>query len=234
MNWLDIVIQNKEAIKLVYGIIVVAISLIIVYISHRLFHLSYYDGLRYFRNAFLFFAIGFFFRYIAVEIFLLGSINPDYSIIIKILFEYFLVMAGFFLLYSLFWKKFEYPKGSYSSLLNARIYIFYIMSLCIVLLDLLWNFYYFMFFSQFLIFLAASIISYNNYSKKGKKSAFLKYYFAAMILTLIAWILNAVAPLFFNWNQALVISVYAINILIFLTFLIGVVKITKKPKLNSI
>ena len=82
-----------------------------------------------------------------------------------------------------------------------------------------------MFISQIVIFVIASAISFNNYLNNRK--GFPKFYFLAMILSLIAWILNAIAALF-EWNQILIINVSVINILIFLIFLLGVIKVTNQ------
>jgi len=101
------------------------------------------------------------------------------------------------------------------------------MAFIIVFLDCLWKTSYFMFFSQIILFACASIISLINYKKNGRKRKFLKFYFMAMILSLIAWSLNALAVLYFNWNQGLVMNIYGINIVFFSLFLYGVIKVTK-------
>ena len=136
-------------------------------------------------------------------------------------------MAGFFLLYSLLWKRFNASAKS-SSLLNPWIMVFYSMALVISLMDNLWGTYILMFFSQIMLFTFASVISFNNYIKSGRKHKFLKFYFVAMVLSLVAWTLNALASLYFEWNQGIVLNVYIINIIIFLLFLYGVVKVTNK------
>jgi len=40
--------------------------------------------------------------------------------------------------------------------------------------------------------------------------------------------LNTLAALYFQWNQSFVMGVYILNIAIFLLFLYGVLKVTKK------
>jgi len=138
-------------------------------------------------------------------------------------------MAGFFLLYSLLWKKIEGPKSPYhSSLFNTKIFLFYVMSFVIVALDYLWQTNYLMFYSQIILFSLASIISYINYRKNGRHHKFLKFYFIAMMLSLTAWLLNALAVLLLNWNQGILIIIYLLNMIIFLLFLYGVIKVTKK------
>ena len=229
MDWYILLVSNKELIKVFYGLIIVIICLIIVAKSHRLFKLSSYEGIRYFRNAFLFYAIAFIFRYLLASFIAFELIIPEYFNLIRIIFEFFLIIAGFFLLYSLLWKKIEGPRGSYSSLLNLRILIFYGMAFVITILDYLWGSYYLLFASQIVIFICAAIISYNNYLKNGRKGKFLKFYFLAMILALIAGVLNTLAASYLNWDITLVLFVYLINILIFLLFLYGIIRVTKRP-----
>jgi len=230
MGWLDWIIANREVIKILYGLLIGIICMIIVSKSHRLYHLSSYEGIRYFRNAFLFFGIAFIFRYIIAGFTLFGLISTDFLLPIDLLFEFFLLMAGFFLLYSLIWKRIEGTKGSFSSILNSRILIFYVMAFIITILDYMWGNYYFMFLSQIIVFVAASIISYINYYNNGKKRGFLKFYLIAMILALVAWVLNAVTAVFFNWERTALVLVYSLNIIIFVLFLIGIFIITKKPR----
>ncbi len=217
---LEWIIENKELLKFFYTFLIVGICAIIVVKTDRLFSLSLHQGIRYLRNAFLFYGIGFIIRSLLEIKFLPFSL-------LNILFEFFLIMAGFFLLYSLLWKRFK-TSVKYSSLFNPWIIVFYLMALVIALIDYLWSTYTLMFFSQILLFSIASIISFKNYLKNGRKHKFLKFYFAAMILSLAAWTLNALAALYFNWSQGMVMNVYVINIIMFLLFLYGVVKITKK------
>jgi hypothetical protein len=225
VNW---IIANREVIKIFYGLIVGIICLIIVGISHRLYHLSSYEGIRYFRNAFLFFGIAFIIRYVFGGFAHFEIISSDFTPLIIILFEFFLIMAGFFLIYSLIWKRIEGPKGSFSSILNSRILIFYVMAFIVTILDYLWGSYYFLFISQVIVFVCATAMSYINYSRNGKKRGFLKFYLLAMILALVAWIVNAVTAAFFNWERTALIYVYTLNIIIFIVFLYGILRITRK------
>ena len=217
---LEWIIENKELLKFIYTFLIAGICAIIVVKTDRLFGLSSHQGIRYLRNAFLFFGVGFIVRS------LLGIPSLPHDML-RVLFEFFLIMAGFFLLYSLLWKRFK-TFIKFSSLFNPWILIFYLMALIIALIDNLWSTHILMFFSQILLFSFASIISLKNYIKNGKKHKFLKFYFVAMVLSLAAWTLNALAALYFKWDQAIVLNVYVINIIIFLLFLYGVVKVTKK------
>ena len=119
------IIGNKELIKVFYALIIVLICAVIVIKTDRLFHLSLHNGIRYFRNAFFFFGIGFISRYFLM-------IFPSYSVN-KIIFEFFMIVAGCFLLYSLLWKRIEsFGKEYHSSLFNPYVLVFYLMSFIIV------------------------------------------------------------------------------------------------------
>lgn len=226
MNIYNFIIENKELIKLIYGLMIAILCMIIVLRTDKLFKLSLHQGIRYFRNAFFFYAIAFIIRYIFGGLYL--NFSPIHYLVIKILFEAFLIMGGFFLLYSLLWKRFEGTgKNAISSLFNVNICVFYLMTIIIVLLDVLWQTYSFMFFSQVVLFIYMAILSYLNY-KDSKKQNFLKFYFIAMLLSLIAWLLNAFAALYLDWNKGILMIIYIINIIIFLLFLYGVVKVTSK------
>lgn len=216
----NLIIENKELLKILYALIIGAICLFIVIKTNKLFRISLHQGIRYLRNAFFFYGLAFIIRYIFTAIF-------SYNLFIKIAFEYFMIMAGFFLLYSLLWKKIESTETALSSLFNKRIAIFYCMAFTLAFLDSLWETSYFMFFSQIILFACISIISFINYKRAGRRHKFLKFHLTAMILGLVAWTLNTLVALYFNWNQGILMNIYGINIIFFLLFLYGVIKVTK-------
>jgi len=178
--------------------------------------------LRYLRNAFFFYGLAFLARY------LFGVILPtiNYTIIFPI-FEYLIVLAGFFLLYSLTWKKFNPTETGHSSLFNSHVIIFHAMSIIIAVLDTLLGTFNFMFYSQIILFFYASLIAYSNYSKNPKRK-FLKFYFVAMLLELFIWILNLLTATLFSFNRLLLLNIGIINVIFFLLILYGVAKVTKK------
>jgi hypothetical protein len=225
MGLYSIILENKFMLEIAYAFLISLICAVIVFKTDKFFKLSLHQGIRYFRNAFLFFGLAFIGRYIFG---VLSDMDFDYVSVVQVTFEYLLVMAGFFLLYSLVWKKFESPKEKYfSSLFNTKVAIFHIMALVIAVLDNLWQTYNFMFFSQIIIFFYISILSYINYRKDMGKHKFPKFYFIAMILGLGVWILNFVAETYLQWNHGILIDIGIINIIFFALFLYGVIKVTK-------
>jgi len=227
MDIFTFLVENREILKPIYGLLIGLICFIIVLRVDKIFRLSLHQGIRYFRNAFVFYGIAFLVRYILGALINFGYLSGDYFNLVTLVFKYFLIMAGFFLLQSLIWKRVEGPNiDCRSSLVNPRIFIFYIMSFVIIFLDYFWKTHYFIFLSQIIIFTMASGVSLINYYNGKKEHGFLKFYFLAMILSLMAWILNAVAALF-EWNQMIILIVSGINVITFLLFLYGVVYTTR-------
>jgi len=222
-----ILLENKWILELLYALIIAAICFVIVSKSDRFFRLSSHQGIRYFRNAFLFYGIAFLMRYIFG---IFSDFSLNYLEIVWGIFEYTLVMAGFFLLYSLIWKKFEFSKrDKNTSLFNGKIMVFHSIAVIVAILDILWENYNFMFASQIMTFLFASIISFANY-KQMKKHKFPKFYFVAMFLGLVAWVLNFLVATCFNWSPIVLIDIGLINGIFFLLILCGVIKITNGSK----
>lgn len=223
MEMFSWIISNKELLKIFYALVIGLICAVITIKAHRLFRLSEHQGIRYFRNAFFFYGVAFLIRYVAGAVFSYFGLSTPST---RFFFEFFLIMGGFFLLYSLIWKNFE-KEISHSSLFNKSVFTFYAITLIIVSLDMIWNKYAFMFLSQVLVFTIASFMSYKNYVKDEGKHEFLKIYFSAMVLSLAAWVMNFILTLWV-WHKGVLINIYALNVVIFLVFLYGVIKVTQR------
>ena len=221
MDLAQFIFENKDFLKIIYGLIVGLICMIIFLKTDKFFKLSSHEGIRYFRNAFFFYGLAFLIRYFFGVFF----DTPLGNIIIWAIFEYFVILAGFFLLYSLIWKKFNHL-NEYSSLFNPKVIVFHLMAIIITLLDALFGSYNLMFLSQIIIFFYASLISYSNYRKNSKRK-FLKFYSVAMILELFAWTFNFIAAKVFLWNREFWFVVGFINIIFFLLILYGIIRTIK-------
>jgi len=225
-------IQNKEIFRIIYALIIALVCLLIVLRTHKIFKLSLHQGVRYFRNAFAFYGLAFVLRYLLGSTYFFTGRTTVQSDILTIAFEFLLIMAGFSLIYSLIYKKFEGRYESFSSLFNLRFIIFYCLALVVAVLDILWSTYLFMFVLQIILFIFASAIGYSNYKKDKGKHRFLKLFFLVMILNLVAWIANFAVAIFLNWLQLGVIIVSIINLVIFLAFLYSVLNTTKRKNLK--
>jgi len=225
MNIASLIMEYKWILEICYALIISSICMVIVIKTDKFFKLSLHQGIRYFRNAFFFYGIAFIGRYIFG---LFSDMNWQSALVIGFLFEYFLIMAGFFLLYSLIYKKIESPKEQHlTSLMNSKIIVFHVMAIILAILDQIFKGYSFMFFSQMIIFACASYIAYKNFKKNSKKE-FPKFYFLATIIGFVAWSLNFAVALYLHWNQGILINIGMMNIVFFLLFLYGVLKVTQK------
>jgi hypothetical protein len=225
MSLYSLVIENKFILEAFYALIICSLCMLIVLKTDRFYKLSLHKGIRYFRNAFFFYGIAFALRYVFG---IFSDFALHYAFVVGMLFQYFFVMAGFFLFYSLIYKKIESSSENYtSSLLNPKIFVFHIIAFLISVLGYLWQTYLFMFFSQIIIFFCALIISFINY-KNRKQHKFPKFYFIAVFLGLVAWILNLLVALFFQWNPTILIEIGILNVIFFLLFFYGIIKFTQR------
>jgi hypothetical protein len=210
--------QTELIIQTVYTVIVVVLSLVIYSKCKKVYKISGYDGIRYFQDAFLYYAAGFTLNYILT---LLSAFNAMYPLVISILSiiaEYTLGMAGFFLVYSLVWKSFPSPT-------HVRVSILHILALLIGILDLWIGSVYVLYISQLAIFIYASFLAYQNYM--SKKQPFQQVFFIIMILVLLGWIANFVAYYANADYPFIIFYVYALTTFIFIALWYSVERMTK-------
>ena len=231
----DWILLNREILKIAYTVIIVLICVAIVLKTNRLFRLSLHQGIRYFRNAFLFYGLAFIARYFIGPAYYINENIAVQIQVAKFAFEFLLLMGGFFLLYSLIWKRFEQDKHSFSSLFNVRIFIFYLLAIIIATLGFLWGTYHFMYLFKVITFSFAAGICFSKYASDAA-TGFFRLYFMVIILNLAMWLANSIMlPAFkfelasgFQWQTIGVISIYGLNIIIFLLFLYGVFSASKR------
>lgn len=215
------------SIETIYTLLIAITSLLVFFKTRKVYNFSNYKGLRYFSNAFLFIAVGFLLRYIIIlqKILsgeLLGTIQQ--TNLLLILMQFFLILPGMFLLYSLIWKKFENTKYSKKPL-NAPVTFIYIVSLIFAIADFLLQSFLFMYLSQILLFLIASIIAYKNY--KTTKQQLKQFYFISMVLFLIARTINLIAQYTIDSFPLMRIYTYIITVVVLFLFLYITNKLTK-------
>lgn len=224
-NW---IIENRELLTLALDVVLFLICFVIVVKTHRIFKLSEHGGIRYFRNAFLFYGLAFAARYLlSLDYGPLNSFDFNFAFLIflRLLYEFLFIMAGFFLLYSLLWKRFGVK---FSSLFNGPIFILYALAMIISILDFFWGGYDIMFFSQIIVFSFAGGIAFDKYGENTEKGGFLKLYLSVILLMLVARIIHFFVSSFFAWNIFGLIIVYMLEIFTFLLFLYGIIKVTRE------
>jgi hypothetical protein len=199
--------------ELIYSFVIIVCSLLIYFGTRELYSLSKYKGIKYFREAFLFFAAAFFFRsFIKFLLIFFGigrphELSPIYfGIAALFIFMFASSMAIFYLLYSMLWKK--SPK---------LIYLFYILAILISIVSIIFN-------STFVILgvyllLIVFIVSIMILAHK-KSNMYIIYILISLFL-----ILNIIDILLPNFLQLYQILIYLISLTLFLTIFY---KVTKK------
>jgi hypothetical protein len=211
-------------IELVYSFIIIICSLMIYFATKEMDKLTSYKGIKYFRLAFLFFALAYFFRYF-IQFFLFSfnlngilEFSPMFFGAIQLLiFLYFSSMAIFFLLYSVMWKKWNHSK--------LTIVLFNIFALIIAFASI--------FFRGIFVYLTINIIlllvvlfilfiAHKNSKKKSKSgSPFIIY-----LLLSIFWILNITNILIPRFLSIYQLLVYLVSVLLFMLILYKVLRKT--------
>lgn len=193
----------------------------VYYATKEMYELSSYKGIKYFRQAFLFFAVAYFLRYfIQFCLLLFGTgeildMSPrSFGKISIFLFLYFSSMAIFYLMYSVMWKKWSHSK--------IKVYLFNFISLIIALIGILFGGkdIFFLLNSILLIIVLFSLfISFKDSKNKKGKSLYIIY-----LLLSVFWILNIIDILIPRFLQVYKIIIYLVSILLFMVILYKVLR----------
>ncbi len=206
--------------EIIYSFVIIVCSLMIYYATKELYELTKHKGIKYFRLSFLFFALAYFFRsFIKIILFYFNrqeirTILPIFGNLTLFIFIYLSVMAIFFLIYSVTYKKWK-PKY----ILPLAHIIAIIVSLIITLsgfslpLYLLLN-------SLLLILIGFTVYTAYHQSKKKKS---LNLYVIYLLLS-IFWIFNILDILVPNFFQTFQLIIYLVSSGIFLTILYKVLR----------
>jgi len=208
--------------ELIYSFVIVICSLMIYYATKEMYELSSYKGLKYFREAFLFFGVAYFFRY-SIKFFLMIfninhilDISPMYIGKISLfVFLYSSSMAVFYLLYSVMWKKWNKSK--------LKIYLFNLFALVVALIGVSFRGFetdliLILALLAFILFILYSAYHESKDKKKGK-SLFVIY-----LLLAIFGALNVIDILIPNFLKLYQLGIYLVSILLFMIILYKVLK----------
>jgi hypothetical protein len=208
--------QSAFAVELVYSFVIILASLMIFYSTREMYKLTKYKGLKYFRFAFLFFAIAYFFRYVIRFIIQSLSINQiiEFSSVwigslTLFIFMYSSSIAIFYLLYSLIWKRLE----------NNFIYALHILAVFLALIMVIIPSPEIYLSINLFLFVFVLIIAYISHKSSKKNSLFIIY-----ILLLAFWILNIIDIFIPRFLFLYKIYVYLASITIFMIILYKVLK----------
>jgi len=211
--------QASIGTEILYSFVIIAISLIIYFGTKELYNLTSHKGIKYFRMAFLFFAIAFFFRsfikflilYFDLEIFdfnlqMVGMVS-------FLIFMYASSMAIFYLLYSVMWKKWT----------GDKIIIFHILAAIIAVIALLVRSSAIILLIHIILFIFLAIVTLISYydSKKRRKGQHLH---GVYILLFAFWILNIIDLTITNALGTFQILIYLASLSVFLAILYKVIQ----------
>lgn len=221
-----LLMQQTFGLEIIYSFVIIICSLMIYFGTKELYELSNHRGIKYFRQAFLFFAIAYFFRsfikfvlsYFDVRAILDIStmvFSPILAQATLFIFIYFSSMAVFYLLYSVMWKKLN--NGS------DKIIFFHLTALVIALIIILSANQFIYLWLNIILFLVLAIIFFVAHKNKRKRSK--KYdLYVIYLLLLIFWVLNILDILIPDVLQTFQLVIYIFSLGIFLSILYKVLK----------
>lgn len=192
-------------VETLYLFLLLIPSFIIFFKSREIYNFSRYKGLKYYSLAFLYISIGFLIRYVVMLTKLFeGKVGTITHLnIFVLIMEFFIVLPGFFLLYSLIWQNFE--KKHFSSKITFPQYLIYFLAFLTAFADFIMQNLFMMYITQIILFLFATIIALNKYVKK--KNNYLQLFFISMFLFFVAWTINFIAQ--YTIDQVPIMRFYA-------------------------
>jgi len=222
---IEFLVPSGIGVEMIYSFVIIVCSLMVYYGTRELYELSSYRGIRYFRQAFLFFAIAYFFRYSIRFILYFFNIRTMHEffptslglmgLLTLFLFMYFSSMAVFYLLYSVMWKRWN---GK-----SRRIYLFHAAAVLISLVSIISRRNDVLLGINFIFLMLISLVYYvahkDSKIKKGRNNLYIVY-----SLLFVFWVLNMVDILVPFFLQQFQLIIYLASSGIFLTILYKVLK----------
>jgi len=221
MHMMQNLIPKAIQIDILYSFVIIICSLMIYFATKKLYELSGHKGIKYFRQAFLFFAIVYLFRSsIQVIVSYLGRggildiSQKTFGVLSLFLFIYASSIAVFYLLYSVMYKKWD----SESKIIPA----FHIIAVIVAIISTSYKTASIILGLQIILFLFLAIttfISYKDSKKKSKKHSMYIIYFLIFIFFLLN-IVDIITPNFLG----LQLLIYLASTFLFLLILYKVLR----------
>lgn len=204
-------------IEVIYSFVIIVCSLMVYFGTKEIYELSSHKGIKYFRFAFLFFAIAYFFRsFIKFLVYFFGvnvvrDIPQITGSLILFIFIYASSMAVFYLFYSVICKNWK-----------NKIYLFHIIAVVLSLIILFYrdNLIY-LSINIFLFIILALGIYISHLGSKGKRK---NKFFIVYILLFAFWLLNVIDILLPEILGKYQLILYLISLGIFMLILFKVLK----------
>jgi len=220
---IEFLFPPEIGLELLYSFVIVICSLMVYTATKEMYELSSYKGIKYFRQAFLFFAIAYFLRYFVQFCLLLFGPGEFFDVsprlfgsISTFLFLYFSSMAILYLMYSVIWKKSNHSR--------VKIYFFHFISLIISLTGLFFGgkeVFFILNLILLIVVLFSLFVAYKDSKNKKGKSLYVIY-----LLLSIFWSLNIIDILIPRFSQVYKLIIYLVSILLFMIILYKVLRKT--------
>lgn len=212
-------LSPTAGIELIYSFVIILCSLMIYHSTKEAYKLSSYKGLKYFRQAFLFFAAAYFFRYsikfllIFFDVKRVVEFSPIFiGWISLVVFLYSSSMAVFYLLYSIMWKKWSSHK--------VNIWVFNLAALIIAFVGTLFINSGIAVILNLALLASATLVLFLNYNRSKKKGNL----FIIYVLLLLFWVLNIIGILIPDFLEFYQLLIYVVSISLFMVILYKVLK----------
>jgi len=218
--------QASVGTELIYAFAIILCSLMVYFGTKELYELSSHKGIKYFRQAFLFFALAYFFRSFIKFIIIYFNVGTILDIsprtfgfvfgqMTLIVFMYFSSMAIFYLLYSVMWKKWN---GN-----SKKIYLFHLLAFIIALSSILFR-NPFVYLGMNLLLLFFVIFTFYVSYKQSKQKRTKHNLHVIYTLLFSFWTLNVIDILIPEFFQMFQLFIYIASLIIFLIMLYKVLK----------
>ena len=210
--------------ELIYSFIIIVCSLMVYFGTKELYELSSHKGIKYFRQAFLFFGLAYFFRSVIMYALFMFNFNEILEISpmffgegTLFLFLYFSSMAVFSLLYSVMWKKWNN---------DSKIkYVLHFLSFAIAFLSIISRNMVVRAGITLLLFTIVLFTIYEVY-KEGKNKKKKNHLYTIYMLLFAFFLLNIFDILIPNFLTEFKMFIYLASITVFLLILYKVLKRT--------
>ncbi len=210
----QILFPNTFGMELTYSFVIIFCSLMIYFSTKKMYDISKHDGIKYFRESFVFFAVAYFFKSFIDFLLLIFGFHEvlefdsfSIGIVTLFIFMYASTMAIFYLFYSVVWKNLKDRK--------FIIPVVHIVVLVISAVSILTRYVALLLLLQIFIFILITVYNYVlNKKLKSKKNMGPLYtvYFSLFAF----WILNLVDLLVEGFDPILELLVSMVSIGIFL------------------
>ena len=208
--------------EIIYTFVIIVCSLMVYFGTKEIYDLSSYKGIKYFRQAFLFFAMAYLFEFVINFIIIYFNLHEIFEIFPLMLgylalfvFIYMSLISIFYLIYSMSWKKWKEE--------SKVIYAFHAIAILIALATIIFRNQWFYVGLNILLLLSAIIAaSVSSYSQrhKSKKNNLLAIYLLLFVFFILN-VFNILVPVFF---ESLKLITYLMSLGIFLVILYKVLK----------